>query len=34
VQLAGLAPGEYAVEVTATNEDGTARDSVAFRVTP
>ena len=34
VPLAGLAAGEYLVEVTATNEDGTAKDSVAFRVTP
>jgi hypothetical protein len=34
VPLAGLAAGEYQVEVTATNADGTARDSVAFRVTP
>jgi VWFA-related protein len=34
VPLAGLAAGEYVVEVTATNADGTARDSVAFRVTP
>lgn len=34
VPLAGLAAGEYVVEVAATNEDGTARDSVTFRVTP
>lgn len=32
--LAGLAGGDYVVEVTATNEDGTTHDSVAIRVTP
>jgi hypothetical protein len=32
--LAGLAGGDYVVEVTATNEDGTKHDSVSIRVTP
>jgi hypothetical protein len=34
VPLAALVAGDYVVEVTASNEDGNAQDSVAIRVTP
>jgi VWFA-related protein len=34
VSLAGLAPGDYAVDLRAQHPDGTARDTVTFRVTP
>jgi hypothetical protein len=34
VQLASLGAGEYALELNATAEAGSARELVAFRVTP
>jgi len=34
VSLAGLAAGEYSIDLTATSAAGEARDRLAFRVTP
>lgn len=34
VSLAGLAPGDYAVDLRVQHPEGVARDTVAFRVTP
>jgi hypothetical protein len=33
VPLAGLAPGEYVLEIKATGEGGEAKELVGFRVT-
>src|SRR5262249_7441590 len=33
VPLAGLAPGEYLIEITATGDGGSAKELVGFRVT-